>query len=1666
SLTPPDIVALSLQEIVQLGEVTSYVQNKKSEEAAATWGKAFKQTLEAHKPYQGTEYVVAAVSQMIGVMTCVLVRKDHFDKVSDVMIGYCAVGRFGVIGNKGAVAVRLKLQIGMHKFKTLCFVGSHLSAHQKEVAKRNADYAAIIDGLGFVGIDEKSSTTFLSKGTIPVEQILGLADVDAEDDVSEYSPGAHVDFSRQTDLVAASYGFAGSDTPLRIDDHDMVFWFGDLNYRIDGVPWQEAISLIKQKNFSRLLEMDQLILERSHHRVFGGFDEGQLSFPPSYKFKPGTNMYDTKTQGNKKVRVPAWCDRILWKAKSNSQVQQCSYFTTADYLMSDHKPVGSEFVLPFVELSKVSRMSRVSRSSGAMFAHRGKAKSQVVLSQHERGRQGASKKSIFGQHNLRPVGSRRSDGSRGNPSSRGGVLSPPSSFKAPAWPPGAPSASSGSQTSTTAAAPSAVNRLEESYQSVIAVRDVRGTTEDELTFDKGDLIELFMKHRIRVDDGWLLGRRVTNGDVGYFPADSVNALGTVTRTHRVSIGTEQRMHKASAVRFDRKKGERDQRKTRLAREQEAERRRQTRKSKMLTALRRIVLLQVRTKTRQRTWSDEYLGGNRYAEMRAKANYDAEDADELSFRKGDIIEVVSICPDADNAKGWYMGRLHNQQGLVGEEEARRHGRGSGSGKATATLVRAGSWREIPVEQATRRLERRGEGPEAGRRRRFRGEDGQGTGEDHDEDDDACTSDGEGAPSPGRNRNDDDEGAADHVTVPLLAGPLEEQGVGDDDGTAQQRRDEVPSPQHGVDLERGDRLGVAKHGAGKGLAGNSVDIMSNLWKVRRDRDVALPSAPESRSLWKRFLSLFGCDVAFAFGPFRGGDLVGPPHSIQHMYADKVQITPTRTPAEGFESTCENPAAGPDFELDSSLQQISTRMKQILTQIEGRCRMSAVRFLAWVLSKLWRVMFSHIDVDIDGLARLRRDLQSAADNGSAVMLLPTHRSHIDYLLMSYVAFGFNVPVPHIAAGDNLNIPVIGPLFSYSGAFFLRRSFRGDNLYKKVLYGYLLRKLREGAPVEVFVEGGRSRTGMISEPKLGMILMAVRFVRDGSVPDITLLPSSIDYERVLETGGHVDQLLGSKKKKETLVGTAKSGLGVVTGSTTHGGVFVNFSDGISIKKVMREVDARFAPSAVGGQETSASGNFIPEEVYVNAVAQAVVKAQRKVSMLTPASFVAAALLGQTKEAGPNDYAHLAQQVCFLHTLAKAENGNVSERIKVDSPSDVAKVLHDAGVVLGPALALAAKDASVSESEHMQQVAKSRLRLRYSCGQLVPFLAPFGVVAAALNELGASSRIVRADAVIKRALLVAEIVRFGIPGAQLDVETLQNALQRLADLKLVLVSSDTTMVSIADEDASVERSLRTLHMLVAPCIHAYGAVLSAVLSLMQSSVFTKDDLVAAAREAVYAQIRHEYTDWAKQQQQQRVDSESAAVGLSPIAGLPEALSTIEIRAAVDGLVAAKVIAAPTPYGGLGGGSTGNLGFGMPPMSSNASLISVASSRSLFSAGSSSDLDTADRKSTSGASEPGAAPNKPSFEVCSAFRKNEGLKLLERTSTVQRFMFRGPEPCFEVAPTAFEDPKAQPSSSAVVARFSTTAAVPSKATIGFVVLMSGMMVPLLRIWRKSINFLS
>ncbi|KAI8614175.1 Endonuclease/exonuclease/phosphatase [Chytriomyces sp. MP71] len=297
----PAIIAIGFQELVDLEskkanakqmlfeamESTGVVKSvpKSGDNRMGYWRDRIVRALSDCLPH--VQYRLLECHSLFGLFQCVFLKEEEHQKCvpASISVSQVKTGMGGFHGNKGGIGLRIVLEDS-----SFCFVNCHMAAHQSHVSARNNDVISIRDQISFTPM-------------------------------------------RATDGVFVQ----GGDGSLVLD-HENIFFSGDLNYRID-MDRDKVLGLIKLQSWGDLLAKDQLTDQFVTNSQFGlrGFSEGPIRFAPTFKYDINSNNYDTSD----KKRVPAWCDRILWKGRSISQVS----YERNESTMSDHRPISSLFTV-------------------------------------------------------------------------------------------------------------------------------------------------------------------------------------------------------------------------------------------------------------------------------------------------------------------------------------------------------------------------------------------------------------------------------------------------------------------------------------------------------------------------------------------------------------------------------------------------------------------------------------------------------------------------------------------------------------------------------------------------------------------------------------------------------------------------------------------------------------------------------------------------------------------------------------------------------------------------------------------------------------------------------------------------------------------------------------------------------------------------------------------------------------------------------------------------------------------------------------------------------------------------------------------------------------------------------------------------------------------------
>jgi glycerol-3-phosphate O-acyltransferase len=249
-----------------------------------------------------------------------------------------------------------------------------------------------------------------------------------------------------------------------------------------------------------------------------------------------------------------------------------------------------------------------------------------------------------------------------------------------------------------------------------------------------------------------------------------------------------------------------------------------------------------------------------------------------------------------------------------------------------------------------------------------------------------------------------------------------------------------------------------------------------------------------------------------------------------------------------------AGDDFRK----QELARRKaEKYALEIAADISYPTIRFVERLLRWLWNRIYDGIELShIDRVHEVAKDKE--------VVYVPCHRSHFDYLLLGYIMYEQGLHVPHVAAGINLNMPGVGRVLRRCGAFFLRRTFKGNRLYAAVFDAYIHQVLTKGYSMEYFVEGGRSRTGRLLAPKGGMLAMTVMsFIKNPRRP-IVFVPMYFGYEKLIEGDSFIGELGGAAKKKESVGGMLRS---IRSLRDQFGKVHVNIGKPIELQPLVEEL-------------------------------------------------------------------------------------------------------------------------------------------------------------------------------------------------------------------------------------------------------------------------------------------------------------------------------------------------------------------------------------------------------------------------------------------------------------------------------------------------------------------
>ena len=399
------------------------------------------------------------------------------------------------------------------------------------------------------------------------------------------------------------------------------------------------------------------------------------------------------------------------------------------------------------------------------------------------------------------------------------------------------------------------------------------------------------------------------------------------------------------------------------------------------------------------------------------------------------------------------------------------------------------------------------------------------------------------------------------------------------------------------------------------------------------------------------------------------------------------------------------------------VEEEARECLEEIAARYSPLAVDLLKRLLDVIFNRIYDGVDVDLRGIEHLKETMAKGP-----LILCPCHKSHIDYLILSYVFDEHGIQPPHVAAGDNLNFFPVGRLLRMGGAFFIRRSFKGDKVYQATLSAYVKQLMGDGFTQEFFPEGGRSRTGKLLPPKFGMLGFEVDAFLTGVKSDAWFCPVSVSYEKLVEGASYQRELLGGEKQKED----AKALLGATKVlRSRYGRITIRFDAPISLKALFEE--KQLDPKNHTADE---------RRKLVAALGWRVSAGINRAAPLAPMGLVCAALLSHDRRGMAQEEVFAKAE--FLHTAALDLGARVPDWMRqpfVFNSSSLPPTLRSTGL-LERALETLRESGDVRAQQAGGETFYSvpderRFSLDYHKNGIIHFLVAPAILAGALRSFG-----------------------------------------------------------------------------------------------------------------------------------------------------------------------------------------------------------------------------------------------------------------------------------------------------------------------------------------------
>jgi len=489
-----------------------------------------------------------------------------------------------------------------------------------------------------------------------------------------------------------------------------------------------------------------------------------------------------------------------------------------------------------------------------------------------------------------------------------------------------------------------------------------------------------------------------------------------------------------------------------------------------------------------------------------------------------------------------------------------------------------------------------------------------------------------------------------------------------------------------------------------------------------------------------------------------------------------------------------------------------RRYLYEIAADYSNTMIAILRKVLSWLWNNIYDGLSIDKEGMTKIRN-----ISKKMPFVIIPCHRSHIDYLLFSYVLYVNNIQLPFIAAGSNLSFFPMGYIFRKSGAFFLRRSFRDNKVYSEVFTKYLAILLKEGLPLEFFIEGGRSRTGKMVMPKYGLLSMIIQAYQEKYCENFAAIPVYIGYDRVIEEKSYLKELSGKSKTPENAAEIIKTSK-ILT--KRYGRVYVNIGEPIIMKDYLESQEKPIEKMTL--EERQSLYRKIGYEIVLEI---------NKVAVVTPFSLVAAVILSHYRRGMSHNelleilnefYEYLSmKKVKFAETFADSEK----------AINDAINMFVHQGFI--------SKIEAEKEDEEIQEVVYSlkeerRPNLEYYKNNILHFFIPLSFVATSItkcNEDLISLQRIMSDYKFLKKLLWNEFI---FDEHKDDADEVNEALIYLHERKMVVATERDDQVYV-EVKGKGSRKLKPFADLIHNYLESSWIVIRSCLYLKKNPLAKRD---------------------------------------------------------------------------------------------------------------------------------------------------------------------------------------------------------------------------------------